>query len=108
MQIKIDVAGPEYRGAPYPRFNPKKINESKFEDGLRAKEWETCITSDKTGEIKTGEISWKSQVDEDPTEAWENEVKRAFAANGLKKGATIYVKFGSRDTGFIHEYEMAI
>ena len=103
MKMTIDVAGPMYRGAPYPRFNPKKINECKFEDGLRAKEWEICITSN-----KTGKISWESQEDEDPTEAWENEVKRAFKANGLKNGATIYVKFGSRDTGFIHEYEMVI
>lgn len=99
----IDVARSEYRGAPYPAFDPKKINESKFEDGLRAKEWETLIISD-----WTGEISWKSQVDEDPTIAWEREVKRAFAANGLKIGASIYVKFGARDTGFIHEYEMVI
>lgn len=103
MTKYIDVAGPAYRGAPYPAFDPKKINESAFEDGLRPKWWDVCILDN-----TTGEVSWESEEDEDPTEAWENEVKRAFMENGLSEGSVIYVKFGSRDTGFIHEYELNI
>ena len=102
MTKNIDVAGPAYRGAPYPRFCKKSINESAFEDELRAKCWDVTIEND------VGSIDWLSQEDEDPTTAWENEVKRAFAANGLKSGSTIHVKFGSRDTGYIHEYELAL
>lgn len=102
MTKDIDVARPAYRGAPYPRFRKKAINVSKFEDGLRAKYLDAVIEND------VGSIEWLSQEDEDPTSAWENEVKRAFAANGLKSGSTIYVKFGSRDTGYIHEYELAL
>ena len=102
MTKDIDVACPVYRGAPYPRFRKKAINESKFEDGLRAKCWNATI------ENGVGSIDWLSQEDEDPTTTWENEVRRAFAANGLKPGSTIHVKFGSRDTGYIHEYELAL
>lgn len=102
MTKSIDVACPAYCGAPYPCFRKKAINESKFEDGLRAKYWDAVIEND------VGNIKWLSQEDEDPTTAWENEVKRAFAANGLKLGSTIRVKFGSRDTGYIHEYELAL
>mgnify|MGYP001771801717 CR=1 FL=1 len=101
---EINVAGPMYRGAPYPKFNPKKINESKFEDGLRAKRWEASINLAEN----TGHVVWESQEDENPTSAWEDEVMRAFKENGLKLGSTIHVEFGSRDTGIIHEYDLEV
>ena len=66
---EINVAGPMYRGAPYPKFNPKKINESKFEDGLRAKRWEASINLAEN----TGHVVWESQEDENSTSAWEND-----------------------------------
>lgn len=99
----IDLACPDYRGAAYPAFDEKKVNESRFEDGLRAKWWDMCITSS-----TTGDVTWESQEDDDPTETWEAEIKRAFKANGLKNGSTIHVKFGSRDSGFIHNYVLTI
>lgn len=102
--IKIDVAGPKWRGAPYPKFNPKKINESRFEDDLRAKECSIELNSSK----RSGSVFWLSQLAEDPTEFWEAEVKRALKKNGLKPGSTIHVKFGSRDTGIIHEYDLKV
>lgn len=101
---EISVAGPKWRGAPHPKFDPKKINESKFEDGLRAK-W--CKARVNLAE-KTGYVVWKSQEDENPTGAWEDEVIRAFKKNGLKSGSKIHVEFGSRDTGIIHEYDLKV
>ena len=100
--IGIDVNAPEYRGAPYPEFDKMRINESCFEDDLRAKEWNAYI------ENGAGYVKWLSQDGEDPTDSWESEVKRAFQANGLKSGACIEVTFGSRDVGYIHEYELHV
>ena len=101
---EINVAGPEFRGAPYPKFDPKKINESNFEDGLRPKWYDASINLTEN----TGHVVWESQEDENPTGAWEDEVMRAFKENGLKSGSTIRVEFGSRDTGIIHEYGIEV
>lgn len=100
--ISIDVNGPAYRGAPYPAFDKMSINESCFEDDLRAKEWNIYI------ENGAGRIRWLSQKGEDPTDSWESEVKRAFKANGLKSGACIEVIFGSRDVGYVHKYKLHV
>lgn len=102
--IYIDVAAPEYRGAPYPEFDKKKVNESKFGDGLRVKS--CCLVMD--GSKSHGTVSWLSQLDEYPSFAWECEIKRAFKANGLKPGSIIHCKFGSRDTGYIHEFGLKV
>ncbi len=98
----IEVVCPAYSGAPYPSFDENAINESKFEYSARYKECNTYIKDN------NGYVKWISQSADDPTEQWENEVKRAFAANGLKNGSVIHVKFGSRDTGIIHDYELKI
>ena len=98
----INVLGPAYRGAPYPAFDEMCINESRFEDELRGKQWDARI------ENGVGCIEWLSYSGEDPTDCWETEVKRAFKANGLKDGAHIEVKFGSRDVGYVHEYELYV
>ena len=100
--VTIDISGPEYRGAPYPAFNEMCINESCFEDGLRAKEWSAYI------ENGVGHVKWLSQREEYPTGSWETEVRRAFQANGLKNGARIEVVIGSRDVGYVHEYELRV
>ena len=101
---EINVAGPALRGAQYPKFDPKQINESTFEDGLRAKWYDASINLTEN----TGHVVWESQEDENPTGAWEDEVMRAFKENGLKPGSTIRVEFGSRDTGIIHEYDLEV
>ena len=98
----INVLGPAYRGAPYPAFNEMCINESCFDDELRAKEWHACI------ENGVGHVKWLSMEGENPTDNWETEVKRAFKENGLKAGDRIDVMFGSRDVGYTHEYELYI
>ena len=98
----INVLGPAYRGAPYPAFDEMCINESRFEDELRGKNWDARI------ENGVGHAEWLSYSGEDPTDRWETEVKRAFKANGLKDGAHIEVQFGSRDVGYVHEYELYV
>ena len=102
MSKTINVLGPAYRGAPYPAFNEMRINESRFEDELRGKNWDARI------ENGVGHVEWLSYSGEDPTDRWETEVKRAFKANGLKDGAHIDVQFGSRDVGYVHEYELYV
>ena len=100
--ISIDVNCPEYRGASVPKFDKMCINESCFEDELRGKNWDAHIEND------VGCIEWLSEVGEDPSDRWESEVKRAFKENGLKAGARIDVMFGSRNSGYIHEYELYV
>ena len=41
--VIIKVNCPAYRGAPYPVFDEMRINESRFEDELRAKRWHVYI-----------------------------------------------------------------
>lgn len=100
--LKIDIACPAWRGAPYPAFDKLKVNESKFEDGLRAKSWSIWIEN---GE---GHIKWLSQNEDNPTDAWEFEVRRAFKENGLSQDQPIFVEFGSRSSGYIYEYVLKV
>lgn len=100
--VTIKLNGPAYLGAPQPPFNEKAVNESEFEHELRGKSWLMEIKDD------TGYVEWESQEEENPSDAWKNEVKRAFKANGLEAGSNIYVKFGSRDTGLIHQFTIVI
>ena len=100
--VIIKVNCPADRGAPYPAFNEMHINESCFDDELRAKEWHACI------ENGVGHVKWLSMEGENPTDNWETEVKRAFKENGLKAGDRIDVMFGFRDVGYTHEYELYI
>ena len=48
--------GPDYRGAPYPEFNPYAINESEFSDAFRYKDYEINYSVD--NEI---DLFWKTQ-----------------------------------------------
>ena len=100
--ISIGVNCPAYRGALVPKFDKMRINESCFEDELRGKNWDACI------ENEVGRIEWLSEDGEDPSDRWEPEVKRAFKENGLKAGARIDVMFGSRDSGYVHEYDLYV
>ena len=100
--IDIRLAAPAFLGAPYPPFDAKKINESKFQFGTRAKYCSATI------EDGVGYITWLSQEDTHPSTDWEDEVKRTFAANGLPSGSVINVCFGSRDIGYVYDYEMNI
>ena len=69
----IGCNGPAYRGAPQPAFKPECINESRFEDGARYKEFSAEISP--TGVCS---IYWLAQEEPKPTKKFEDEVKRAF------------------------------
>ena len=96
--VEIMLNGPEYRGASYPPFNEKAVNESEFEDALRCK---SCLMEIKDN---VGYVEWIAQEDDNASDAWKREIKRAFKANGLEVGSIIHVKFGSRDDGMIHQF----
>ena len=98
--LNIRVNGPAYYGAPYPSFDKKQINESEFAKELRFKYYDAII------EDGTASIRWLSQEEPNPSKEWDEEVKRAFKANGYK--GPINVKFGSRDTDYINEYVLNV
>ena len=102
MKIYLDVNCPVSSEEPCPPFDEKMVNESKFEHELRFKTCKIFI------EDNVGHVRWLSYGSEDPTEAWEAEIKRAFIANGLAAGAKINVEFGSRDSGIVHKYELEV
>lgn len=76
----IDVAAPEYRGAPAPKFNPKAINEPRIPDGMRYTEYTWSEEGD--GVI----LDWVTQETYTPEdrEVFKAEVERALKANGFK------------------------
>lgn len=91
------VNGPKYRGAPYHKFDPAAINESKFSDELRFKEYDCNI--DDNGHLV---IEWKSQSwDEDGIDGFVNEVKRCLKHIGFEGDCIIHLfdRDGENDIG---------
>ena len=78
MMKALDVLSPEYRGAPFPAFDPAYINTSELPDNMRPKEWDIAADGD------TCEIEWLTQ------EPWTRAnlkqfiaaIKQAFKRNG--------------------------
>ena len=79
----IDVAAPEYRGAPAPKFNPKAINEPRIPDGMRYKEYTWSEDEFTDGDVILDWVTQETYTPED-REAFKAEVKRALKANGFK------------------------
>lgn len=94
----IDFACPKYYGAPYPKFDPLKINERKFSNEFRFKE--AWAEYDENANV--GTIEWIMQESDEIDDAVEAEFIRAFKANGAKPGCEITVKYGIRDYGLTH------
>ena len=92
----INVAMPEYRGAPMPEFNERSLNESRILDAERAKECE--IYFDKSKNI--GVCKWMTQASERPSDQFFAEVKRVFKAVGVPVGTAIEIEYGIRDNGW--------
>ena len=70
------VCGPIYRGAPFPKFDPSKINEKNFDDELREK-WSSFKFIE--GDDYTNDtiaIEWESQEWTDDIESLVNEIAR--------------------------------
>ena len=79
----IDVAAPEYRGAPAPKFNPKAINEPRIPDGMRYKEYTWSEDEFTDGGVILDWVTQETYTPED-REAFKAEVKRALKENGFK------------------------
>ena len=100
---------PMFRGAPQPPFNEKKVNVTEFDDGLRPKEDMLCVHLDEVNPDNSyGVGEWLSQDSEYAEDAFIDELKRAFVANGLPHGCKCTIKFGIRDTGFSQTLEFTV
>lgn len=100
--MKIHVNMPAFRGA-IAKFNRKMVNEDRFSDAQRCKR--AYLEFNPAGRSS---IEWLCQEADCHTSGWSEEIKRAFIVNGAKPGHVIDVKFGSRDTGYIEEFELEI
>lgn len=89
----IDVAAPEYRGAPAPKFNPKAINEPRIPDGMRYKEYTWSEDEFTDGGVILDWVTQETYTPED-REVFKAEVKRALKENGFK--GTVQVNLNVR------------
>ena len=81
------VNGPEYRGAPYPKFDPAAVNECEFSDELRFKNYDFSFKDD--GSI---DIDWESQSwDEDGIDELSAEIKHCLDYIGFRGHAMLSV-----------------
>lgn len=78
------VAAPEYRGAPYPPFEEKAINESHLPDNMRFKQYSA---TEHRFEALTQESFTAADFN-----AYVKEVRRAYKAVGITGSITIAVK----------------
>jgi hypothetical protein len=72
--------GPEYRGAPFPPFDPAAINPIRFEDELRLKDYEIMYDA-KRQQVK---LHWDSQSWSDNTDSLKAEIRRCFHHIGFR------------------------
>ena len=100
----IYFACPEYYGAPYPKFYPRKINESKFGHEFRFKE--AWAEYDENANVAN--VEWLMQESDEIDGAVEAEFIRAFKANGAKPGCEITIKYGIRDDGLTHTTTLTV
>ena len=92
----VGAIAPDYRGAPYPEFDPAGINESKFSDELRFKGWDIKFVIDADGSIVKVKLLWESQSwDEAGAAGFVAEVKRCFSFIGYK--GDVHVHLYDRD-----------
>jgi len=75
-----EVIGPTCRGAAYPEFDPAGINESKFEDACRYKEYDVSFNE----KHQTIKIDWKTQEDCSHHEKFVEELVRCFKHIGFE------------------------
>ena len=86
------VISPKYRGAPTPKFDPVGINEQKFSDDLRFKEYDIDLESNADGEIAKVVIDWRSQCwDPDGIDGVVDEVTRCFKNIGYDGDVELHI-----------------
>lgn len=92
----IDVAAPEYRGAPAPKFDPKAINEPRIPDGMRCKEYTWSEDEFTDGGVILDWVTQETYTPED-REVFKAEVKRALKENGFKGKAQVNLNVRGED-----------
>ena len=92
----IDVASPEYRGAPAPKFNPKAINEPRIPDGMRYKEYTWSEDEYVDGGVILDWVTQETYTPED-REVFKAEVTRALKENGFKGKAQVNLNVRGED-----------
>lgn len=105
----IKVAGPSYRGDRYPEYDPLQINESKFDDTLRFKNYEITADGD------TINVEWISQdIPEEFTvlDDFYKEVIRAIKTNlkknNYKDSVEVNIHISDRYDTFDDNYQITI
>lgn len=93
LNEKLYVNGPEYRGAPHPIWKERCINESRFEDDLRAKQVDCYI------EDNTLVINWISQSWHYNTNSLFKEIERwaKYLANKNNLEDIVYIDINLKD-----------
>ena len=76
------IAAPECRGAPYPKYDPAKINESMFADELRCKSYQFDFRQGRKGDDDELTVRWTSQG-WDETDTFVREVRRCLMHIGF-------------------------
>ena len=94
MMKELAVIGPEYRGAPHPKFDPKCINASELPDNMRPKGWHIDVYKNAPGMC---EIVWLTEepYDKDDLRLFIAAIKQAFKRNGCT--GTIKVRVDDRN-----------
>lgn len=106
---EIDVASRAYSWssvtggpAPWPEFDEKKINEKLIPEDEQYKECEAFI------EDGVGHLEWITQACGSPSDQFNEEIIRAFRANGLKIGDVIHVSYSMRGESGMMWYDLTI
>ena len=76
------IAAPERRGAPYPKYDPAKINESMFADELRCKYYQFNFRQGREGDDDELTVRWTSQNWAE-TDTFVREVRRCLMHIGF-------------------------
>lgn len=76
------VAMPDHRGAPYPKYDPAKINEAMFADELRCKSYQFDFRQGSKGGGDELTVRWTSQG-WDETDTFVREVRRCLMHIGF-------------------------
>ena len=98
----LGVIAPICRGVKYPRFRRLGINESRFEDGCRYKEYRFLFHE----ETQSVELDWISQESCEQHSLFDAELIRCFkAVGGIGE---IHVSLRDRDWLHKFEYDLSI
>jgi len=101
------VAGPSCAGAPYPKFKPSCINESKFANELRMKEMSTEFIVGDEATNDTIAVDWKSQEWNDAAvDGLVEEIRRCFKHIGFAGNVELKVHSRSSEGEAYREFEV--